>query len=209
MAGEVGPDVPTDTSRWPLAVRPAVAEPSTMDPDDPQHAVEAPIRGALYRVIGVGLGLVAVVLIGAVAPAIPALRGMGNGVAVAVTATLVLYGCAVPLVRRLRSPIDDAVRASAWYKAREIAPEDTMLALVFAGWVPVALAAALVMMMWPHLNDPNPALRGAWAVIGIPPVVAAWVFATTAWLDACRDILARAIGESDRRFRSYWANVGR
>jgi hypothetical protein len=43
----------------------------------------------------------------------------------------------------------------------------------------------------------------------VPQIVAAWLFATTAWLDSCRDELARAIGESERRFRSYWANVGR
>jgi hypothetical protein len=98
--------------------------------------------------------------------------------------------------------------ARAWHSAREIDAADAMLALAVAGWVPVALAAALVVMTWPHLNDPNPALRGAWAVLGLPPIAAAWILATNAWLLACREGIARAEAESQRRFRGYWANVG-
>jgi hypothetical protein len=184
------------------------AEPVVMYADDPRNEVEAPVRHALVRIIVRGLVLVGITLAAVLCPVIPALHTHADGVAIAVVALLYLYALVVALERRFRTPIEQPVRASAWYKAREIDDGDAMLALVIAGWVPVALAAALIVMIWPHLNDPNPQLRGAWAVIAVPQAVAAWLFATTAWLDSCRDELARAIGESERRFRSYWANVG-
>lgn len=180
-----------------------------MHADDPRNEVEAPVRRALIRIVVRGFVLVGITLAAVLCPAIPALHAQADGVAIAVVALLYTFALVVAVERRVRTPVDQSVRASAWYKAREIDEGDAMLALVIAGWVPVALAAALIVMIWPHLNDPNPQLRGAWAVIAVPQVVAAWLFATTGWLESCRDELARAIGESERRFRSYWANVGR
>ena len=97
----------------------------------------------------------------------------------------------------------------AWDRAREIDGEDASLGLLVAGWVPAGLILALGLLLWPHLTDPNPALAAAWVVLGLPPFAVAWLFATTTWLDACRDDLARAEHESDTRLRRYWANVGR
>jgi hypothetical protein len=180
-----------------------------MQPEDPRDEVEAPVRHALVRIVARGFVLVGVTLVAVLCPVVPAIHAMADAVAIGVVALLYLYAVVIAVERRVRAPIDADLRANAWFKAREIDDGDAMLALVIAGWVPVALAAALVMMVWPHLNDPNPQLRGAWAVIAVPQIVASWLFATTAWLDSCRDELARAIGESERRFRSYWANVGR
>jgi hypothetical protein len=180
-----------------------------MHPDDPRAEVEAPVRHGLVRIIARGLVLVGVTLAAALCPVVPTLHHHADAIAVAVVAMLYLVALVAFVERKVRPPLDPAVRAGAWFKAREIDDDDAMLALVIAGWVPVALAAALVVMVWPHLNDPNLQLRGAWAVIAVPQIVAAWLFATTAWLDSCRDEIARAIGESERRFRSYWANVGR
>jgi len=180
-----------------------------MPAEDPRTEVEAPVRHALVRIVARGFVLVAVTLAAVLCPVIPALHEAADAVAFIVVALLYLYALAIAIERRVRAPLDPQVRANAWYKAREIDDGDAMLALVIAGWVPVALAAALVVMVWPHLNDPNPQLRGAWAVIALPQIVASWLFASAAWLDSCRDELARAIGESERRFRNYWANVGR
>ncbi len=180
-----------------------------MQPADPRTEVEAPVRHALVRIVARGFVLVGVTLALVLCPAIPGLHEAADTVAIVVVALLYLYALVIAVERRVRAPLDPRVRANAWYKAREIDDGDAMLALVIAGWVPVALAAALVVMVWPHLNDPNPQLRGAWAVIALPQIVASWLFASTAWLDSCRDELARAIGEAERRFRNYWANVGR
>ena len=179
-----------------------------MHPDDPRRSVDAPIRGVLFGIVAFGIVIVGAVVFGAAAAVVPALHDASDAAAVAVTGFLLVVGAAVHVTRWLREPLDEELRANAWYTARERYPEDAMLALVVAGWVPVAVAVSLFVMLWAHLNDPNPALRGAWAVLGVPPIVAAWLFAATAWLDACRDAIARAIGESNRRFRRYWANLG-
>jgi hypothetical protein len=180
-----------------------------MPPDDPRHVVEAPIRGALTGVMARGIALVGLVVCCALAPTLPVLCDVCDGLAIGVTAFLLGFGTWVHVRRWLRSPVDDRVRSTAWQTAREVDPDDMMLALVIAGWVPVALGIALLVMLWPHLVDPSPTIRGAWIVMAIPPVVAAWAFSTTAWLETCRDALARAIGESERRYRSYWTNLGR
>jgi hypothetical protein len=101
-----------------------------------------------------------------------------------------------------------AARERAWERAQEIDGEDAALSLLVAGWVPAGLLLAIGLLLWPHLTDPNPAVSAAWVVLGLPPFALAWLFATTTWLDACRDDLARAEQESDIRFRRYWANPG-
>ena len=128
--------------------------------------------------------------------------------AIGVIAILLGYALLVRGLRLFRGHLPEEALGGAWHKAREIDPADAMLALLIAGWVPVALAASLAAMAWTHLNDPNPALRGAWAVLGLPPIAVAWILATNAWLTACRETLARAEAESRRRFRGYWANPG-
>ena len=57
--------------------------------------------------------------------------------------------------------------------------------------------------------EPDLEVRGAWWAFGIPVLLSGWIVATNGWLEATRDELARALGESDRRFRAYWADPGR
>ena len=86
---------------------------------------------------------------------------------------------------------------------------DAALGLLIAGWVPVALATALIVLVGPHFAEPDLEVRGMWWAFGIPVLLGGWIVATNGWLDATRDELARALGESDRRFRAYWADPGR
>jgi hypothetical protein len=186
---------------------------STVDASDPRRLVEAPIRHALTSLTARGVLFVVAVSAVILLPAGPwPAAGFGHSAAdlaaILVTTTLLGYALLVRLASVVRGRLPDDTLANAWHAAREVEPADAMLALVVAGWVPVALAAALVVMTWPHLNDPNPALRGAWAVLGLPPIVVAWIVATNSWLHACRESLARAEDESRRRFRAYWANAG-
>jgi hypothetical protein len=56
-----------------------------------------------------------------------------------------------------------------------------------------------------------PMLQDEITVVGLwlPMIAALWIFATFAWHDFCRDRIADAIAESDRRFRGYWRDIGR
>jgi hypothetical protein len=177
---------------------------------DPRSQVEAPVRGALVGVMGRGLALVAIVSLLALWPIVArpeaAARDAIAGVAFAL---LVGYGAWVVIAQRLHGHASEEARELAWARARDIDSDDAALGLLVAAWVPAGLLLALGLLLWPHFTDANPALAAAWVVLGLPPFVAAWLFVTTMWLDACRDDLARAEQESDTRLRSYWANVGR
>ncbi|HEY3333916.1 MAG TPA: hypothetical protein VGK16_01670 [Candidatus Limnocylindrales bacterium] len=180
-----------------------------MDRDDPRNDVEAPVRRALLSLVARGAALVGVVLVLVLAPGLPLFApapGLDDIVAIAVPLLLFAYGAAVLVDRRRHGRPPEEAREAAWFRARAIEPADAMLALLVAGWVPVALLAALVVLAWPHLNDPSPATRGVWGAFGAPALAASWLVAANLWLEATRDKLARAIGESEHRFRSYWAN---
>ena len=178
--------------------------------DDPRSQVEAPVRGALVGVMGRGLALVAMVSLLALWPIVArpevAVRDAIAGLAFAL---LVGYGTWVLITQRLHGHASEEARELAWDRARDIDRDDAALGLLVAAWVPAGLLLALGLLLWPHFTDPNPALAAAWVVLALPPFVAAWLFVTNRWLDACRDDLARAEQESDTRLRSYWANVGR
>ena len=178
-------------------------------PLDPRHEVEAPVRRALAALVFRGVALVALVTALVLLPSHPALGGLRDPATALVP--IVLFGVAglLRIERRVRGRPDDDARAAAWTRARAVDEADTTLALVVAGWVPVALAAALVVLVGPHFSEPDLEVRGAWWGFGIPLLLTAWIVATNAWLDATRDELARACGEADRRFRAYWADPGR
>lgn len=180
-----------------------------MDPD-PRTQVEAPVRGALVGIMVRGIVLVGAMAALALWPVIArpevALR---DAIAEVAVVLLLGYAIGVRLARRLggRPPVN--ARERAWERAKEIDADDASLGLLVTGWVPVALLLAVGLLLWPHVTDPNPGLAAAWVVIGLPPFAAAWMLATTTWMEACRDDLARAEQEADSRLRRYWANVGR
>jgi hypothetical protein len=180
-----------------------------MSGTDPQHLVEAPVRRALLRLIVRGVGLVAVVLALVLAPSVPSLTWTRDLATVLIP--VVLFGVAglIRLERQVRGRPSDAARADAWARARAMDEADAMLALVVAGWVPVALAAGLVILAGPHFAEPDLEVRGVWWAFGIPVLLTGWIVATNGFLEAARDELAFALGESDRRFRAYWADPGR
>ena len=176
---------------------------------DPRSLVEAPVRGALVGVMGRGIALVAVMALLALWPvAARPETAIRDGIAGIALGVLVAYSIYVRVAAwHAGRPPQDA-RERAWERAQEIDGEDAALSLLVAGWVPAGLLLAVGLLLWPHLTDQNPALAAAWVVLGVPPFALAWLLATTTWLDACRDDLARAELESDVRFRRYWANPG-
>lgn len=164
---------------------------------------------ALAGVMGRGLVLVGTLALLALWP-VAAKPDTATRDTIAVLAVLVLagYGLVVRISQRIRDRPPLEARERAWERAKEIDHDDASLGLLVAGWVPVGLLLAMGLLIWPHLTDQNPALAAAWVVFGLPPFALAWMLATTSWLDACRDDLARAEEESDTRLRRYWANVG-
>jgi hypothetical protein len=177
---------------------------------DPRTLVEQPVRRELAWLVVRGVALVGVMAGLAVVPvAVPLDVPARDGIAVAAVVTLFGYGLAANVVRRTHDRVPLKALAEAWDRAREVDPADAWLGRAVAMWVPVGLVATLGLLVWPHFTDPNPALACAWVVLGLPPVTAAWLFASTTWTDSCRDALARAEDESQSRFRRYWANPGR
>ncbi len=185
------------------------ADTSRMD-GDARTKVEEPVRGALVGVMGRGIALVAFMSILALFPIAGRLSPeAASGIAVVAIAILVGYGIEVRILQAVHGRPPEELRQAAWDRAKEIDSDDATLSLLVAGWVPAALLLALGLLLWPHLTDPNPAISAAWVVLAVPPAACAWIVATTSWLDACRDDLARAEAEADTRLRAYWANVGR
>ncbi len=172
--------------------------------------MEAPVRRELARLVARGLALVAAVGALAVCPLLFELDVRTcDRIAMIAPAILLGYVLLVHVRRQVRGGAPGDAREAAWSRAAEVDHDDAALGRFISGWVPVGLLVALIFLLWPHLTDENPALAAAWSVLGMPPIVFAWLFASSTWLDACRDDLARAEGESDARFRRYWANVGR
>ena len=177
---------------------------------DPRLLVDAPVRRALAWLMVRGLALVAVIAALAACPLVMDLDvATSDRIAMAAPVILIAYAVVVRARRLLRGSVGAEARERAWERAREVDPDDAWLGLLVTGWVPVALLAALVVLMWPHVTDRNPALAAAWCVLGVGPVALAWLLASLTWFDASREDLARAEGDSDAAFRHYWANVGR
>ena len=172
--------------------------------------VEEPVRRELARLVVRGVALVVAIAMLAVLPVVMSLDvPTRDEIATAAPTVLLAYALASNALRLARGRSTADERLTAWARAREVDADDALLGRMVALWVPIGLLAALSLLVWPHITDPNPALACAWVVLGLPPIAAAWAFASTSWLDACRDGLAHAEDESTARFRRYWANPGR
>ena len=180
-----------------------------MHDTDPQRSVDAPVRRALLELVVRGIALVAVMFMLVLGPSIPSLAWTRD-----IATVLVVSSCSPSP----RSSASSATSAAA--RARPPAPTP--------GPVPAPStratrpwgsssragsrwrsATALVVLVGPHFAEPDLEVRGAWWAFGIPVLLSGWIVATNGWLEATRDELARALGESDRRFRAYWADPGR
>lgn len=114
----------------------------------------------------------------------------------------VVVGRVVHLLRGRSVPGSDV-----WARAREVDPTDARLAQVLTVAVPLAWLVGSAAILVHHL----PGLHGPALVIGawLPMAAVLWIVATFSWQDYCRDRIAAALDESDRRFREYWRDVAR
>jgi diamine N-acetyltransferase len=118
--------------------------------------------------------LVALVTALVLLPSHPALGALRDPATALVPLVLFAVAGLLRIERRVRGRPDDEARATAWTRARAVDEADATLALVVAGWVPVALAAALVVLVGPHFSEPDLEVRG-----GISATISRRVASTT------------------------------
>ncbi len=200
------PFVPGATAGRPLdggrgaAHTPAVSQAPALGPDD----VSEPVSRALDTLILVAAASFGLSVL-AVLATVAALESQVDAIAHAALpglmgAVVVVRGLYV-LVRRPRA------RDDAWDRARAVSRVDARLAEILAFAVPIAWLVGCVGILVRHGSG----LHGFAAVLGIwlPLAAALWIFATFAWVDACKERIASAVDESDRRYRQYWRDIGR
>jgi hypothetical protein len=173
---------------------------------DPRSDVLAPVRAALGFLILRGAASFAVAVIAVIATLAHVTGVLQTLTSLLLPGVLVFVllarGVHVVLTRKVHS---DGTRA--WQRARELDSSETMLAGVMAIAVPIAWLTGSTAILVRHLAEP--ALRAAVASLYAPVLLLVVLAATYAWAGDCRERLAIALAESDRRFRTYWAEVGR
>lgn len=93
----------------------------------------------------------------------------------------------------------------AWARAQAVHRSDVRLAQVLTVGVPLAWLGGGVTIIVHHIG----VLHGPGLVIGVwlPVAAAMWILASFSWHDFCRDRIATALDESDRKYREYWRDV--
>jgi hypothetical protein len=171
---------------------------------DPRHDVEAPVHRALEFLIVRGAASFAIAIV-AVLITVMAVDGppatIGH-LALPAVLGIVIVARIVHVLVRGAGPVTDG----AWQRASAIQGGESRLAAAVAIAVPLAWAAggAAILVRHAELRGIEDAL-GVWLPIG----GALWVGASIAWAHDCRERLALALDESDRRFRAYWAGLRR
>lgn len=171
---------------------------------DPARAVAQPVSRALDSVIILAAASFAI----SIAAALSAMftpEGLSHEVAhfaLVGLMGLVILARALRVVRRAgeRDP-------AAWNRARAMHRWDTDLARALTFAVPVAWLAGGVTVLVHHIG----VLHGPGLVVGVwlPVAAAVWVVASFAWHDFCRDRIADALEEADRKYREYWQDIAR
>jgi hypothetical protein len=95
----------------------------------------------------------------------------------------------------------------AWTRARELRRRNTELAAVITGAVPIMWLVGGASILLRHAHDVADLaiIVGIWIPIG----AFLWGAAAHSWLTDARECVARALRDSERRFRAYWQNIGR
>jgi hypothetical protein len=169
---------------------------------DPAHAVAQPISRALDSVI---IGAVASFALAIATVLTAVLTPDGPLHEIAHFGLVGVMGFAV-VVRAIHVMGRHAtVDPDAWTQARAVHRWDTDLALVLTIAVPLAWLAGSITIVVHHI----PALHGPSLVLGalMPVAATLWILASFAWHDFCRDRIAAALDESNRRYRQYWRDL--
>lgn len=177
--------------------------PATRDAT-PGDYVAAPVRSALDGIVTRGVVAFVLIVLAVGVTLLPIDESVRLVSYHALPALLAVYLLAHQVVHVFRSGTDDP---DAWQRARDVDASDTMFARIITFAVPAGTLLAGAALLCPHLADPDDRAR----VLGVflPLFALLWIGVTFAWTDECRSRLARAAADSDRRFRAYWAGIGR
>lgn len=171
---------------------------------DPAHAVSQPVARALDSLI-IGAGASFALSVAAALTAVFSPEGLLHEIAhfalVGVMVVIILVR-GIHVMRRA-NPSDPA----AWARARAVHRSDAHLAQALTVTVPIAWLVGGVTILVHHLE----ALHGPALVMGVwlPVAATVWILATFAWHDFCRDRIASALDETDRKYREYWRDIAR
>jgi hypothetical protein len=169
---------------------------------DPAHDVAQPVTRVLDSLIVGAVASfalsVAAALTAVLSPDGP-LHEVAHFALVGVMAVIVVAR-GVHVMRRGRERDPDA-----WTRARAVRRSDAQLAQVLIVAVPLAWLGGGVTIIVNHLG----VVHGPGLVIGLwlPVAATVWILASFAWHDFCRDRIAAALDESDRRYREYWRDL--
>jgi hypothetical protein len=169
---------------------------------DPAHDVAQPVTRVLDSLIVGAVASfalsIAAALMAVLSPDGP-LHEVAHFALVGVMAVIVVAR-GVHVMRRGRERDPDA-----WTRARAVRRSDAQLAQVLIVAVPLAWLGGGVTIIVNHLG----VVHGPGLVIGLwlPVAATVWILASFAWHDFCRDRIAAALDESDRRYREYWRDL--
>jgi hypothetical protein len=169
---------------------------------DPVRAVAQPVARALDTLILGALGSF-VLSVAAALTAVLAPDGLLHEVAHFALVGAMGFIVLARAVHVLRG--GGSADGTAWSRARAIDGSDARLAQVLTVAVPFAWLVGGVTILVHHIGM----LHGPALVMGVwlPVAATVWILATFAWHDFCRDRIAAALDESDRRYREYWRDV--
>jgi hypothetical protein len=174
------------------------------DVHDPRASVVEPVHRALEFLVLRGAASFAVAVLAVLVSVVrleEPLREIGQLALPAVLAFVAAARLAHVVIRR-PGPAD-----AAWTRAHAIDRRETEFAAIVAVAVPLAWLVGGGAVLAHRASDQ----AGLAEVVGVwlPLGGGLWALATIAWAGDCRERLAVALAESERRFRSYWQSVGR
>jgi len=173
---------------------------------DPRAHLEAPIVAALNGIVR--RGVIGFALVAAVA-ALPLLVHLDDSVHfaahVALPAGWVAYAIISVVLAYLRR---QRVQGDPWHAAAEADPSLTAFARMVTGFMIGGWLAAVVgVIVHHHVSTTQDILRTL--SVDLPVLLGAWGLASWAWTRAARRSLARAVADSEGRFRRYRDSVKR
>jgi hypothetical protein len=170
---------------------------------DPNDEVLAPLDRTLDSLVTRGMAAFVVGLL-ALVVTVASTDGLVHDISHLALPALLVWA----VVHRLRLHVDTGVDVEgAWTRAREARRWETGLAAAITGAVPVMWLVAGASVLLRHAND-VPSLAIIVGLI-IPVGAFLWGAASYSFVMDARDRVALGLRDSDRRFRTYWQNVGR
>jgi hypothetical protein len=172
---------------------------------NPRARVDEPLRTALSHLVLESTVAFALAAIAVSCPAIFALEGLPCDLLhlsgpLLLTAWVVASWCVRTFRRR---PEIDA--ATAWEQARRADRTEANIAVAIAAVSTVAVGFAFTVTVQFYFDEPG--MRATTITVMLPALIALYLAVIATGIHNTTDRLARAMTESDARFRAYWRGI--